>query len=92
LGSTLNTFTWFEKNIWYLYFWAPLKIIILNGVQLGYFETRFEKNIFYLQPGAAVKINVFVLVGLNLGYIMFWQGLKKHIQFSTLGSSKNCNC
>ena len=33
LGSNLNTFTWFEKNICYLYLWAPLNIIILNGAQ-----------------------------------------------------------
>ena len=62
------------------------------GFKLEYFETRFEKNICYLQPWAAVK-HIFVSVsGAQPWLYMFWQGLKKQIQFSTLGSSKNWNC
>jgi hypothetical protein len=29
-----SKFTKFEKNIFYLHFWAPLKIIIFNGAQI----------------------------------------------------------
>lgn len=58
------------------------------GLKLEYFETRFEKNIFYLQPWAAVK-NIFVGAQPWL-YVL--ARFEKQIQFSTLGSSKNCNC
>ena len=61
------------------------------GLKLEYFETRFEKNIFYLQPWAAVK-NIFISVGGAQPWLYVLARFEKQIQFSTLGSSKNCNC
>lgn len=59
-------------------------------LKLEYFETRFEKNIFYLQPWAAVK-NIFSVSGAQ-PWLYVLARFEKQIQFSTLGSSKNCNC
>ena len=61
------------------------------GLKLEYFETRFEKNIFYLQPWAAVK-NIFVSVSGAQPWLYVLARFEKQIQFSTLGSSKKCNC
>ena len=61
------------------------------GLKLEYFETRFEKNIFYLQPWAAVK-NIFVSVSGAQPWLYVLARFERQIQFSTLGSSKNCNC